>query len=209
MEVRFLLICEGSSDASLITHIERLLVECGAAEASGAASYFGAKVREKIRIGLSNYGEADLLFVHRDANNAGAAARYSEISSEVDHAGYPEKWIGIVPIRAMEAWLLVDEDSIRRVAGRPGGTENLDLPSPRRVENVNDPKEALKQALVRAAAPKGARRKRNLEKEFGALRRQLAENLPIGGALEQVPAWARFRDDVATALSSMATSRRD
>lgn len=205
MEIRFLLVCEGSSDTSLINHIERLLVDCGASEASGAASYFGSRVRDKIRNGLSNFGETDLLFVHRDANSAGADTRYAEIAKEVEFAGYPGQWVGIVPVRAMEAWLLVDELAIRRVAGRPSGTENLDLPPLQRVENVSNPKDALKRALFLAAAPNGARRKRSFEREFGALRRQLAENLPIDGVLDQVSAWSRFRTDVETAMRSKTT----
>ena len=34
--------------------------------------------------------------------------------------------MGIVPVRMTEAWLLLDESAIRRVAGRPHGDEPLD-----------------------------------------------------------------------------------
>ena len=37
MRVRFLLACEGSSDTSLVAHIERMLIACGASEADGSA----------------------------------------------------------------------------------------------------------------------------------------------------------------------------
>ena len=209
MEIRFLLVCEGSSDTSLVDHIERLLVDCGASEASGTASCFGRKVGDKIRTGLQYYGEADLLVVHRDANSAGAAARYDEIANEVGFSGYRGQWVGIVPVRAMEAWLLVDEDAIRRVAGRPNGTESLDLPKPQRVEAIGDPKEVLRQALFSAAAPKGKRRRKKVAAEFSELRRQIAERLPIGGALEKVPSWERFRADVKKSMELKAAIQSD
>ena len=209
MDIRFLLVCEGSSDTALLNHIERLLVDCGASEAAGTASCFGRRVRDKISFGLSYYGEADLLFVHRDANSAGAATRYDEISREVEAAGYSGQWIGIVPVRAMEAWLLVDEDAIRRVAGRPVSTESLLLPPPHRVESIGDPKEALKRALYRAAAPQGARRRKKFAAEFGGLRRLLAENLPTGGSLDQVPAWVTFRIDTEKAMHAKLTLKSE
>ena len=100
----------------------------------------------------------------------------------------------------MEAWLLADEASIRRVAGRPRGTEPLDLPAPDELESVPDPKRTLRDVLMKAGAPRGVRRRKRFKADFGNLRKQLAENLPPGGLLEQVPAWARFRDDVAAAM---------
>lgn len=202
MDVRFLLVCEGSSDAALINHIERLLIDCGASQADGTAFHMGSGVADKIRDGLTHYGDADLLFVHRDADSAGSDARFSEIAREIDAAGYSGRWIGIVPIRAMEAWLLVDETAIRRVVGRPTATESLDLPAIQDLERVADPKEKLKQVLSKAALPQGNRRRKKFAADFGRLRRQLAENLAIGGPLERVSAWVRLRGDVTAAIET-------
>ena len=197
MTVRFLLICEGSSDTALVLHIQRLLIHCGASEADGTASYRGRSISEKIRLGLQQYGAADLLFIHRDADNAGADARYTEIERGVSGAGYRGDWVGIVPVRMMEAWLLVDEPAIRRVAGRPRGSVPLDLPPPADLEGLADPKQRLREVLLSAGGPRGARRRKRFIAGFAGFRRQLAENLPLGGPLAQVPAWVRFRDDVA------------
>ena len=199
MTVRFLLICEGSSDAALIFHLQRLLIHCGASEADGTASYRGRTISEKIRLGMQ-YGVADLLFIHRDADNAGADARYGEIERGVSGAGYRGDWVGIVPVRMMEAWLLVDEPAIRRVAGRPRATVPLDLPSPADLEGLADPKQRLRQVLLSAGEPRGVRRRKRFIAGFASFRRQLTENLPLGGPLDQVPAWVRFRDDVAKVL---------
>ncbi len=198
MRIRFLLICEGSSDTALVHHIQALLIACGASEADGSASYRGHRVRDKIRLGLRYHHGVNLLFVHRDADRAGADARYDEIRNGLSAAEYGGRWVGVVPVRMMEAWLLADEAAIRRVAGRPRGTEPLDLPPPHELEDVSDPKQMLRDVLRKAGAPRGTRRRQRFESDFGSFRRQLAENLPVGGSLEQLAAWVRFRDEVAT-----------
>ena len=73
-----------------------------------------------------------MLFVHRDADSsqesssAGPERRYDEVARAVADASYDGAWVGIVPVRMTEAWLLLDESAIRRVAGRPHGDEPLD-----------------------------------------------------------------------------------
>lgn len=199
MKVRFLLICEGSSDTALIPHIQALLIDCGASEADGSASYHGRRLEDKIRLGLRYHHGVNLLFVHRDADRAGTAARFAEIGAGISAADYHGRWVGVVPVRMMEAWLLADEAAIRRVAGRPRGTEPLDLPPPHELEDVSDPKQMLKDVLLQAGAPRGARRRKRFASDFDAFRKQLAENLPVGGSLERLAAWVRFRDDVTAA----------
>ena len=108
-----------------------------------------------------------------------------------------------MPVRMMEAWLLADEGAIRRVAGRPRGAEPLDLPAPDELESVPDPKKTLREVLMKAGAPRGVRRRKRFKADYDNLRKQLAENLPPGGLLEQVPAWTRFRGDVASAIGTM------
>ncbi len=53
MRVRFLLACEGSSDTSLVAHIERMLIACGASEADGSAFAHGRRVADRISLGLT------------------------------------------------------------------------------------------------------------------------------------------------------------
>ena len=202
MKVRFLLICEGSSDVALVSHIQALLIDCGASEADGSAWYRGRLVQDKIRQGLRYHGAVDLLFVHRDADRAGAAARFAEIGEGISAADYHGRWVGVVPVRMMEAWLLANEAEIRQVAGRPSATEPLDLPPPHELEDVSDPKQMLRDVLLKAGMPRGARRRKMFVSDFGAFRKQLAENLPVGGHLEQLAAWVRLRDDVAAAVGS-------
>lgn len=70
MRIRFLLVCEGSSDDALVAHISKLLIEHGVTEAGGVPyhripsevtqgqeTYLAAKVEQ----GLKLFGAPDLL----------------------------------------------------------------------------------------------------------------------------------------------------
>ena len=205
--MRFLFVCEGSSDTPLTDHIQRLLIRCGQPDPDGEAWHHGGQVADKIRQGLNAAGRLDLLFVHRDADNAGAEARYREIETavrDVEQDGM--SWIGVVPVRMTEAWLLLDEAAIRKVVGKRDGRAALDLPAPERAERMADPKERLKDALLAASGNRG-RRRRRFAREFPRLRRRLLQDLPIGGELERLESWARFRDDTIDALRDFALHR--
>lgn len=208
MTIRFLLVCDGSSDAALVPHIVRLLISNGQTDPLGSSWHGSRPLTDKIREGLHHTGECDLLLVHRDAEStretrsAGRERRYAEIEDAVQQSGFDGPWVGVVPVRMTEAWLLVDESAIRKVAGRPHGDLPLNLPSPNRAESEANPKGLLLQALV-AASGKTGRRLRRFERDIPKLRHQLLEDLPIGGDLEQVPSWVRFRDDLSAALASM------
>lgn len=113
--------------------------------------------------------------------------------------------MGLVPVRAMEAWLLADVAAIRRVAGRPGGHEPLaDLPAAQQIESLSNPKAILQQVLLQAGLPQGKRRRRKFVAAFNSQRRQLAEALPLGGPLENLDSWVRFRVDVEAALTRLS-----
>ncbi len=65
--------------------------------------------------------------------------------------------VPVIPIRMTEAWLLLDEAQIRRVAGAPNDKTALDLPRAGKVESLPDPKALLKTTLARASGLKGRR----------------------------------------------------
>lgn len=197
--MRFMLVCEGSSDAALREHILNLLEGRTQTAIAGEVWFQGRRLADKIRNGFNRHGEYDLLFVHRDANSAGAAARYREIAAAVQDVGYVGPWVGIIPVRMTESWLLLDEAAIRRTAGNLSGVNPINLPPPSRVEHIPDPKAALETALLQARANRGRRRLKD-RLEFPTLRRQLLESLPPGGPLEHAPSWARFRDDTIAAV---------
>lgn len=203
MVTRFLLVCEGSSDAPLALHVQRLFESCGHPRPDFNVSREGRLLVDKIRSGLHLAPRYDVLFIHRDADRAGADARYTEIAEAVQQAGCANHWIGIVPVRMTESWLLLDEAAIRRAAGNPNGRVELDLPSPAEAERMADPKSALQSAILVGAEVQG-RRRRALTKRLPGIREQLLEHLPVGGPLEQLHSWTRFRDDTVAALNQIS-----
>ena len=202
MVVACLLVCEGISDTPLTSHIQRLLDHLGCHSSIFDVSTSGRRLVDKVRNGLAGASHYDALFVHRDADRAGVDARYREISEAVQQSGYGRPWVGIVPVRTTEAWLLLDDTAIRDIVHNPNGRIRLDLPSPAEAERMADPKSALRSAMLLAAGVHG-RKRRDLARELPNLRNRLLENLPIGGPLEQVPSWVRFRDDTAAALREL------
>ncbi len=214
MRIHFVLVCEGSSDEALIPHLRALLVDCGATEATGVAPDYSRlpqaisrDLESKIRAALHLEGPADMLFIHRDADSRDPEPRYEEIEKGVTAAGYTEQWIGIVPVQETEAWLVLNEQAIRRVAGRPHGRTRLSLPTPQRVETVAAPKERLFEAIQNASEKKG-RRLRQLKRRLPLLRDQLLRELRVGGSLDDVGAWTRLRQDMVVHLASRANNER-
>lgn len=209
MIVRFLLVCEGSSDGALVHHIRALLIKYGATEAEGSSYHSGTPLLKKVKQGLDLSVSPDLLFIHRDADGhhntatTGPRKRYEEIADAVQATSHSDRYVGIIPIHMTEAWLLVNASEIRRVAGKPDSQRDLDLPAVQNIEKMADPKKLLKEVLFKAGSPKGERRQKDFKKKFGEHRRQLIENLPVGGPLKQLSSWVQFRDDTIAALQAL------
>ena len=201
--MEFLLICDGSSDGALVEHIRRLLIRSGVPEPEGNYSTRGRFLVDRIRNGIERLGNPDLVFIHRDAESTDPDRRYREIETAIEDAPYPGQWVGIVPRRMTEAWLLLDEQAIREAVRKPGGRMPLVLPLPHECEDRADPKRILEAALITASEARGRRRER-IRRAFPTLRRDLLENLPVGGLLEQVPSWVRFRNDTVAALRELS-----
>lgn len=113
--------------------------------------------------------------------------------------------VAIVPVQEMEAWLLLDESAIKRVAGRPTNPVNLHLPSALTIESVANPKEILQEAIIIASGTSGRRLER-LRADFGHHRRLLLQWLPTYGPLTRVPSWLRMRADLMQALENLAAT---
>lgn len=211
--MRFVLICEGSSDAPLSNHIRCLLVECGCARPRGDVFHRGSRIGDKVREAVNRSSDLDLLFVHRDADSAGAEARLREIEAGVregvgDTLPSGLRHVAVVPVRMTEAWLLLDEAAIRKVVGKPNGVTPLGLPPAAKVETTPDPKEVLRNALLAAVETTG-RRRRKFRREFPRLRRSLLEDLPLGGQLASLPSWNAFRSATQAALAKLAQAARE
>jgi hypothetical protein len=204
MEVfRHTLVCDGSTDASLIPILNWVLRQRGGlALTTGVRAEFWRLARppqtleDKIKCALDLY-PCRLLFVHRDAEKQPPSARHEEIRNAVENVastgtGIPA--VAVVPVRMLEAWLLLDEHAIRQAAGNPNGTQLLDLPPASRLEERPNPKHDLHQALRSACGLHGRRLKKfNVGHAFSLITDYQQDFAP----LRQLPAFCELEQAVA------------
>src|SRR5690348_6540892 len=118
--MRYVLLADGTSDRTLIPIINWLLTYLGVSEAIEAqwaeTSPHSTKLTERIS-NAHNIYSADLMFIHRDAENQPYILRKEEISEAILKANISVKAICVIPIRMQEAWFLFDESSIREASG--------------------------------------------------------------------------------------------
>lgn len=203
MKISFLLTGEGTSDLRLVEHIQNILVEEGFAEVSGEAPDLGMfqqpvgrTVREKVIALLRHYPNVDVVFVHRDADNAGVDVREQEILSAVQGLIDGERVIPVIPVTMLETWLLSDKEAIRRVAGNSGYRGGLGIPPIRQLENARDAKQLLLNALCEASQTQGARREK-FKKRFSEMRARLTYDLDHNGPVQNLASYQAFRAKIS------------
>ncbi|WP_326640969.1 DUF4276 family protein [Streptosporangium sp. NBC_01755] len=196
-----LFIAEGSSDLPLADLVEALFVDRGVTLRLSKPDFsllgkIPKDVRSRVTAGMKLLRDpVDLVVVHRDSDNVGHEIRRTEIEKAVREAGVVSSVVPVIPVRMTEAWLLLDEDGIRQVAGNPRGRHDLRLPRVHEVEGVADPKQMLQQCLITAADVVGRRHDR-VTKRFFQHRRQLLERLDCAGPVSRLPSWKRLVADV-------------
>ena len=208
MTARALLLADGPSDEPLGRHVARIAQRHGfeldvvAPDLRRLDPPPGRRVDARLQAVFRFDDRFDLVIVHRDAEAQDPQRRREEVANGVAAVREVVPALPVVPIRMTEAWLLVDEDAIRRVAGRPTGTEPLGLPAAGDVEDVPDAKHVLRRALETASGAKG-RRLRSFKRDFGGQRRRLLEGLDHGGPVSQLSAWQALESSVEAALADL------
>jgi hypothetical protein len=203
--LRILFIGEGSSDSGITTHISRIAAEYGhsAVITDPLTDRLPPPPRKTVAAKLEAVkdlgGDYDLIAVHRDADAAGRSPRLEEIHSAVRRVMPDTPHVPVIPIRMTEAWLLLDEAEIRRVAGSPNGKVSLGLPRARDVESIPDPKALLARTLAIASEFTG-RRLDTFKKRFSEHRRQLLDGINPDGPIRDVQSWRDFNADFSSQL---------
>ena len=157
----------------------------------------GADVREQYQYLARQASGAHLICVHHDAGNGRWQQRreqnFDPGVASVDFGDNDTHpiFIPVIPVREMEAWLLVDRQAIESVVGDIPSTEELQ-DSTTWIEGIRDPK-----ALLGAIIDAQPRRR----PDDGALRRGLAEELSLH-RLFTLPAVKQLRDDLESGLVS-------
>lgn len=208
MTFRVLYLSEGSSDEGLRSHLEGIAAEAGveinvsAPDLRWLPCPVGRGVPDKLRATRELDDTYDLAVLHRDSDKEDPRTRRDEIADAIT-AEWPElRHIPVVPVRMLEAWLLLDEQAIRLVSGNPNGRVPLNLPKPSTVERLADPKQQLKETLSTASGCRG-RRLADLNKRFPHNRHRLLDLLDRDGPVSEVPSWRAFVVDLVSALQSL------
>ena len=142
----------------------------------------------------------DIVCVHADGAGDFALAHASNVTPVGDAAarrGFRSKAVGVVPIREMEAWSLVDGDAIRAVTGSSRSDNDLGLPRSIEIEGIADPKAVLQDVLTAAVGDR--RRARRDALAYFVL---LGERIDLAKSL-QLPSYRRFATALATAIDGL------
>ena len=207
--VRFLFIGEGPFDENLVSHLRRCCVLAGASEAEGITipfsmlgNHVGHTVIEKLTFALEYETNVNLVFIHRDADSVDPEPRYEEIQEAIGKAGDTPIHIAVIPVQETEAWLLLDEAEIRRVAENPKGTVALDIPSAKQVERILDPKEHLITVILKASEQTG-RQYHKVKRKINKKCQLILDGLDPEGPVNDVPSWKRMFADLRSAIEEL------
>ena len=200
--LNYTLLCDGSSDQSLMYVIEWALRHFGVRIEKGLwadLSSLRQKPKElshRVALALECY-PCDILFVHRDAEKEPYKVRLEEIRNSCRES--KNRFVPVIPVRMTEAWLLHDEQAIRTASGKPNGSKPLDLPTPKKVESEPDPKDVLNKALITASEMNG-RKLNHLKRDLPQMRSRVAELIDDYSPLMKVDAFAEFLKNLRDAL---------
>lgn len=162
-------------------------------------------LKDRIRQTAELY-PCDILFVHRDAEGQNPQLRYDEIAAaltELAADGLNLPHVCVVPVRMQEAWLLIDEQAIRRASGNPHGRTPLNLPRKNRIEALPDPKIELYNLLRKASGRRGRRLKKFRPEECAIL---VSEHIGDFSVLNGLPAFDRMVADIGAVLRVLPAS---
>ncbi len=166
--LRFTLLSDGSSDRVLLPMLEWLLTTNGVtfpiqpqwADLRRMPNP-PRELHERMVEACRQY-PCDLMFIHRDAENAGYQQRVTEIRvaiTKLDEEIENLPIVCVIPVRMQEAWFLFDEQALREASGNPRGRQKLNLPPIRQCDQIADPKTLLHKLLRQASGRRGRRLK--------------------------------------------------
>ena len=151
---------------------------------------------ERIQQSVELY-PCEVLFVHRDAERESVDKRAEEIRQAVEKSGLqsPPPVICAIPVRMLEAWLLIDEVALRQASGNPSGNLPLSLPDVNGLETLQDPKETL-YTLIRGASGLQGRRLRHFDRTLPRRLQQVADEIDNFGPLRRLAAFRRLEGEI-------------
>jgi hypothetical protein len=128
---RALFIAEGTSDGPLAAIVEDMFLDRGmeiriSTPDMTTLPQTARDLHSRFHAGRVLMGDPiHILIAHRDSDRTSYEIRRAEIQAACDRAQLDSLVVPVVPVRMTEAWLLLDEEAIRKVAGNPRGRNQL------------------------------------------------------------------------------------
>ena len=203
-ELVYTLVGEGPTDRRLLAPVDWLFGQLTERPFRGqwadnrVLPTAGGGLAPKLAAALENF-PCDLLLIHRDSDSRDHKPRVCEIDEAAEVVGV-ERYVRVIPVQMQEAWFLFDEAAIRSAVGKPSQRNDLNLPAPRNLEAIADPKDRLNQALRDAAALTGRRRKRfSLPHAANLVAERICDFSPLRG----VASFRRLEKELGHALTEL------
>lgn len=212
-ELRFTLIADGSSDATLMRIIQWSMddlypncINTGVFADFRSLQKPPKNLKDKIR-DAHHYYPFDILFVHRDAESTDTKkildSRVVEVMKQLSDEE-KGKTVCVVPVKMMEAWLLFNTEAIKKAAGNRNYNKNINLPSINKIEQEKQPKELLHNLLKEVSGLKG----RNLQKfNVNQAVHLVAEYIEDFSQLRNLEAFNKFEEDLKITISNFLGNR--
>lgn len=201
MNITLTLLADGSSDRCLINPINWILNQHPGLKYSTEFAEYTAPLRAGLLARAQKAIEfypCDILIVHRDAEGETYEARLREIESNLSTLN--KKFIPIIPVRMLEAWLLFDEEAIRKAANKPDGNSPLNIPRINRIESNADPKNLLFDSLKIASEQTG----RKLAKfDLNKARVRVSELIDDYTPLLSLESFGNFKEQLDTCITRL------
>lgn len=199
MNITLTLLADGSSDRCLINPINWILNQHSGLKYSTEFAEYTAPIKNGLLARAQKaieYYPCDILIVHRDAEGETYENRLKEIETNLSTLN--KKFIPIIPIRMLEAWLLFDENAIRKAANKPAGNNALNIPRINRIENNADPKTLLFDSLKIASEQTG----RKLAKfDVNKARVRVSELIDDYTPLLSLESFGKFKSQLDTCIT--------
>lgn len=205
-EITYTLLSDGSSDKALMPIIEwtirqnypKLLIQGAWANLSNL-KYPPKSLTDRISKAINLY-PCDLLFVHRDSEKESIEQREEEVIDACKNL--PDQFnehrtVAVIPMRMMEAWLLIDEKAVKIAAGNPNSKYMAEIPSLKNLESLSNPKSLLHEKLRQASGLRG----RQLDR-FNVNRavHLIAENITDFSPLKALKSFQKFEEKITNVL---------
>jgi len=203
----YVLVAEGSSDASLVPVINWAISNAGCMYINPIVADFSSlrkkpnSVLDKILACRSLYREADIVVVHRDSDNVGWNCRRREVEEAWSQSAYTKGCVPLIPVAMTEAWLLVDPIAILRSLSNPNGNVPVEFPAIGSLENIRNPKECL---FRHDQQMSGLSRRRQEQINVFQVRSGISKYISDYSLLRKIPSFARFEDDLIEAMNMVA-----